>query len=622
MIAQNTPQGRMQQVGSRMIQGNAPAVLFIDPGQHTVTHLQSTSGHPSQMAKDGAPLLAGVRDLEAGITAWHQEFSPVPHLAAGFGIKGGLVQHHHALSTGFQAVHGFTVMKQANDGGLFLQPFIAGEIGLAIQGNPSLLRHAELAGGPGPGALGVHLPVEAGCIDLQTTLPGDVCCQIRRKTIGIVKLEHQLPRNDLSGKPADGFFENLHTLLDGFSKALFFHPQHPLDRLPGLDQLRIGITHLLAQGIHQLVEERLFLPQLVAMTNGAPDDAAQDIASSLIGRRHPINDQESAGTDVICNHPQGFALQIRGAGHFCRSTNQRLEQVDLVVGMHALHNGCQAFQTHARIHRRLGQRRHVAFCIPVVLHEHQIPDLDIAVAIFLRSSRGSAFDFFTMVIENLGTRATGAGIAHAPEIVALVGFATGLVTNATETRGIHADFLEPDVCGLVVLVIDRDPKLFRRQTHHLREKFPGELDGLTLEVVTKAEITQHLEESVMSGGVTDILQVVVLTPGTYAALRGSRARIVAFFLAQEQILELHHPGIGKQEGRIIGRHQGTGLHDGVSLAGKIIEECLSDFSAGFHVWPLDEYKAVNVMQSGAKCHPEIAGKLRNINEIRGRRTMS
>jgi len=51
------------------------------------------------------------------------------------------------------------------------------------------------------------------------------------------------------------------------------------------------------------------------------------------------------------------------------------------------------------------------------------------------------------------------------------------------------------------------------------KELPGKLDCLALEVVAEAEVAQHLEESVMACGVADVLQVVVLAAGTYAALR-------------------------------------------------------------------------------------------------------
>ena len=81
---------------------------------------------------------------------------------------------------------------------------------------------------------------------------------------------------------------------------------------------------------------------------------------------------------------------------------------------------------------------------------------------------------------------------------------------------------------------------------NIYQQLPREADGFALEIVAEAEVPQHLEEGVMTGGVADILQVVMLAPGSYAALRGGGPRIRASIAAQESILELDHTGIGKQ----------------------------------------------------------------------------
>jgi hypothetical protein len=53
-----------------------------------------------------------------------------------------------------------------------------------------------------------------------------------------------------------------------------------------------------------LWKKRLRLAQLVAMADGAPDDAPQHVAAPLVRRHHAIDDQERAGADVIGDHAQ------------------------------------------------------------------------------------------------------------------------------------------------------------------------------------------------------------------------------------------------------------------------------------------------------------------------------
>ena len=103
---------------------------------------------------------------------------------------------------------------------------------------------------------------------------------------------------------------------------------------------------------------------------------------------------------------------------------------------------------------------------------------------------------------------------------------------------------------------DGDPEFLCRDGQLPGKELPGIMDGLFLEIVTETEIAQHLEKSVVAGGVSHVFQVVVFAPGAHAALGGYGARAGALLKAQEYLLELHHAGVGEQQRRIIGRHQG------------------------------------------------------------------
>ncbi len=254
--------------------------------------------------------------------------------------------------------------------------------------------------------------------------------------------------------------------------------------------------------------------------------------------------------------------------------------------MHALHHCGEAFQPHAGIHGRLGQGGHFPFGVTVVLHEHQVPDLDIAVAVLLGGAWGAAFYFFSVVIEDFRTGTAGASVSHAPEVVTFVGLAARLVADTAEAVGIHTNFIQPDRRCFFVLIVDGHPQFLCLQPHGLRKKLPGKTDRFPLEIIPKAEIAQHFEERMVAGRVSNIFQVVMLATSTYTTLGRCGPGIGALFLAEKHILELHHTCIGKQQCGIIGRHQRTGLDDGMSMAGKIIEECLSNFSARFHRFPV------------------------------------
>jgi len=70
----------------------------------------------------------------------------------------------------------------------------------------------------------------------------------------------------------------------------------------------------------------------------------------------------------------------------------------------------------------------------------------------------------------------------------------------------------------------------------------------------------------MAGGVTDVLQVVVLSPGPDRLLGTGGPGVAPVFQAEEAVLELDHPRIGKKEGRIVLGDQARTRHDGVPVA--------------------------------------------------------
>ena len=112
------------------------------------------------------------------------------------------------------------------------------------------------------------------------------------------------------------------------------------------------------------------------------------------------------------------------------------------------------------------------------------------------------------------------------------------------------------------------------------------------EVVAEAEVAQHFEEGVVTGGVADVLQIVVLTPGAHAALGGSGAGIITLIKAKEHILELVHPGVGKQQSRIVVRHQGAAGNNLMSFTVEKVEKRLTDLSGALaHNYP--EIKLTN-----------------------------
>ena len=320
-------------------------------------------------------------------------------------------------------------------------------------------------------------------------------------------------------------------------------------------QLRIRRAHLLREVGDELVEERLRLPELVAVAQRAADDPPQHVAAAFVARDHAVGDQERARADVVGDDLERVVREVLRAGFARRGGDQVLEQVDLVVRVHVLQHRREALEAHAGVDAGLGQRRQRALLVAVELHEHQVPDLDVAVAVGLRRSRRAARDLGAVVVEDLRARAAGAGVGHLPEVVGDVLGLAGLVADAHAALGRDADLLGPEVVGLVVVDVDRGPELVLGQLVDLGQQLPGEADRVALEVVAETEVAEHLEERVVPGRVADVLEVVVLAAGAQRLLRGGRTRVRALLAAGEHVLELHHAAVDEQQRRVVGRHQ-------------------------------------------------------------------
>ena len=134
------------------------------------------------------------------------------------------------------------------------------------------------------------------------------------------------------------------------------------------------------------MEERLLLAELVAVADRAPDDPAQHVAAALVAGNDAVDDQEGAGADVVGDDAcsDGLSQVLRHRVSRAAAPISAGEEVDLVVRMDVLQHGGHALEPHAGVDPGLGQRRHreaAGAFLAVELHEHQVPDLDVAVAV-------------------------------------------------------------------------------------------------------------------------------------------------------------------------------------------------------------------------------------------------
>ncbi len=217
-----------------------------------------------------------------------------------------------------------------------------------------------------------------------------------------------------------------------------------------------------------------------------------------------------------------------------------------------------------------------AVCGPVELHEDEVPQLQVAVAVALADaavgSPQAISSPWSMRISEQGPQGPVSPIAQKLSFSPI----------AHQALLGDPDPVAPEVAGLVVLAKDRDPEPVLGQTHLGGQKFPGVADGLLLEIIAEGEVAQHLEEGVVAGRAPDVFQVVVLAAGADALLGRGGPHVVALLPSQEEVLELVHPGVGEEQGGVVVRDQGRGRNDGVAVLFEIVQKTLADLVTGDH----------------------------------------
>ena len=279
---------------------------------------------------------------------------------------------------------------------------------------------------------------------------------------------------------------------------------------------------------------------------------------------------------MVGNHPVAGAIFALGLhpGQAFAGDDQCAEGVGVVIVVFALQDGSDAFQPHAGVDAGFGQIAGDFTCGLFKLHEHEIPYLDKAVAVFVLRSRRAAPDVIAMVEKDFRARPARAIIAHCPEIV--------LGRNADDPVGADPGNLLPKVERFVVGVIDGDQQFVFGQTPFARQQRPGMGDRLVLEIIAEREIAQHFKERVVPRGIADIVEIVVLAPGAHAFLRGGGARRGPRFQPGKDVLERDHARVRKHQSRVVIRHQRRRRHHIVPVRAKVVEKGPADFVRRCH----------------------------------------
>ena len=284
-----------------------------------------------------------------------------------------------------------------------------------------------------------------------------------------------------------------------------------------------------------------------------------------------------------------WPVWIRNAYRRFDRRDQRCERVDVKVVADALHHGRDTLESCTGVNAGCGQRHVRAIGLPIELHEHEIPDLNEspgltpfderverkfrqvgARPLASRASRkrpvGGAL---CQVDVDLAAGTAGSGVGHLPEVV----FGAESVNAAFR----HLCDILPELSRFVIVVVDGHEQSFTRNLQFDRDELPRKANCVALEVVAERKIAEHLEERMMPGCVSDLLEIVVLATRPHAFLRcGGALAERCRFLPEEHALELDHSGVREQQRRIVRRHKRGRWPDGVLLALEVGQESGTD----------------------------------------------
>ena len=352
------------------------------------------------------------------------------------------------------------------------------------------------------------------------------------------------------------------------------------DEVGALADLGVGVAHGLDDDLRHIGQERLIEAQQLAIAGRSPQHQPQDVVAPLVARQNAVADQEGDRARVVGDDAVGgdlsIALRVGVIQQKLDALHDRAEEVGVVIGARALDHGNQPLESHAGVHAGRGQQGTRAVRRLVVLHEHQVPHFQPALAAVVEEDAAigpaAGAGFGAPVVVQLAGGAAGAGVAHRPEV--------GLLAHAHDALSRQADLVTPDREGIVVVAEHGRHQPLPVDAVDAGQTVPGEVDRIALEIVAEGEVAQHLEERVVTGRRANLLQIVVLAADAHALLAGGCARIGALLDAQEGVFELHHACVHEQQGIVTDGHQRRAGYLRVAVLLKVVEERLADINGG------------------------------------------
>ena len=303
------------------------------------------------------------------------------------------------------------------------------------------------------------------------------------------------------------------------------------------------------------------------MTHRAPDDAAQHVAPLLVGRHDAVGDEERHRATVLGEDAQRHVAggtrerAVGDTGDRFGGGDERTEHVDVPHRRRVLEHRQVALEPGAGVDARRRQRHQLAVGLGVVLHEHEVPDLDVAVLV----RRPDRWRDRARVPGPRRSRSWGRTGRCRPCARSCRRPGAGSAPAAGPTCSCQIFSASSSVVWTVT------QSRSGSSAEDLGVELPRPLDGVFLEVVAEAEVAEHLEEREVAVGAADVVEVVVLASGAHALLDRGGAPVRRRLVTDEVGLERDHPRVREQQGVVV-RDQARRRHRGVAALREEVEK--------------------------------------------------
>ena len=141
------------------------------------------------------------------------------------------------------------------------------------------------------------------------------------------------------------------------------------------------LTHLTGQYGDELIDECLLLSEeCVSVAHGTAEDTTDYVACLGVRRQLAIGNREGYSTQVVGTyahcHICFFAYTILKTCDDLLFLDDWLEDVGVVVGVLVLHGTNKTLESHTCINHVHRQRNKRAIGLALILHEHDVPNLN------------------------------------------------------------------------------------------------------------------------------------------------------------------------------------------------------------------------------------------------------